>query len=192
MQGKIYTRAGDKGKTRLLSGQLVSKEELRVEAYGTADELTCALGLARALLSESESKLAGPIRMVQTESMTLGSLLASDDPGQWERLPHLSGGAVARLESEIDEMTEALSPLDSFVVPGGTRASAQLQVCRTVCRRAERRAVALALDEPVAPGLLEYLNRLSDWLFTAARYANHLAGLSDDGWLPSKPDGSRS
>ena len=144
MEGKIYTRAGDEGQTRLLSGRLVGKQELRVEAYGTADELNCALGLARALLGEAQSALAEPLRRVQTEVMTLASLLASDKPDQWERLPRLAQGAVARLEGEIDEMTDVLPPLDSFVVPGGTPSSAQLQVCRTICRRAERRAVALA------------------------------------------------
>ena len=186
MEGKIYTRAGDEGQTRLLSGRLVGKQELRVEAYGTADELNCALGLARALLGEAQSALAEPLRRVQTEVMTLASLLASDKPDQWERLPRLAQGAVARLEGEIDEMTDVLPPLDSFVVPGGTPSSAQLQVCRTICRRAERRAVALAAAEPVAPRLLEYLNRLSDWLFVAARRANYLAGLPVDGWLPPK------
>ncbi len=187
MQGKIYTRTGDEGQTRLLSGRLVSKEEQRVEAYGTADELNCALGLARSFLIEAQAELADPLRRVQTEVMTLASLLASDDPAQWDRLPHLAEGAVSRLESEMDDMTEAMPPLDSFVVPGGTKASAQLQVCRTICRRAERRAVALAASEPLAPGLIAYLNRLSDWIFTAARYANHLAGLPVDGWLPASP-----
>lgn len=169
---RIYTRTGDAGATRLADGRKVSKADLRVEAYGGVDETNACLGLAR---SHAGGELDAMLARIQNELFDLGADL-STPPKRGERegqVLRVSEGQVRRLEDEIDELNGALPPLESFVLPGGTAAAAALHLGRTVCRRAERAAVRLAESgEAVSPLALKYLNRLSDWLFVAARFAN--------------------
>jgi len=181
---RIYTRTGDAGQTALGDGSRVPKTAPRVESYGTVDELNAVLGLAR--LHAGEAAGAGLAR-VQNDLFDLGGDLATpdfDNDAQAAR-PRLRvvAAQVARLEAEIDAMNADLSPLRSFVLPGGTALAAHLHLARTVCRRAERATVGLAAAEPVNPEAVRYLNRLSDWLFVAARVAND-GGASDVLWVP--------
>jgi len=158
---RVYTRAGDTGTTALGGGQRVPKESLRIEAYGTVDELNSVLGVA---------------------------IAAGLDPSMRERfhiiqqVPRVEPRHVEQLEHWIDEWNEALEPLTSFILPGGDLAAAQLHVARTVCRRAERAVVALSREEPIGAEVIPYLNRLSDFLFVAARYQAKLAGVGDILW----------
>ncbi|HSV02963.1 MAG TPA: cob(I)yrinic acid a,c-diamide adenosyltransferase [Phenylobacterium sp.] len=171
---RIYTRTGDAGSTRLATGAPVSKASARVEAYGEVDETNACLGLAR-LHTAGADALDGSLARIQNELFDLGADLATpakrgEADGQVLRV---SEAQVARLESEIDALNAALPELKSFVLPGGTAAAAALHLARTVCRRAERAAVRLAeAGEAVSPAALKYLNRLSDLLFVAARFAN--------------------
>jgi cob(I)alamin adenosyltransferase len=169
---RIYTRTGDDGRTRLATGQQVSKSAARVEAYGAVDETNACLGLAR-LHTAADPGLDAMLARVQNELFDLGADLATpptDDDARWLRM---SDGQVARLEAEIDQMNAVLPELKSFVLPGGTAASAALHLARTVARRAEREAVRLVeAGEPVSGPAMRYLNRLSDFLFVAARFAN--------------------
>ncbi len=182
---RIYTRAGDGGHTRLASGQKVSKASGRVEAYGGVDELNAVIGLAR--LHTQESVDLDPIlARVQNDLFDLGADLATPPPraGRPAAL-RIVAAQVERLEREIDALNENLSPLTSFVLPGGSPASAALHLARTVCRRAERGAVAFAKADGAATHAqaLRYLNRLSDLLFVAARFAND-KGAGDVLWTP--------
>ena len=181
---KIYTRTGDKGKTRLSTGQPVDKFAPRVVAYGTVDESNAALGVC-ALHAGGEMQTA--IARIQNDLFDLGADLATPDTGQkldWEPL-RIVEAQVTRLENEIDAMNASIAPLDSFVLPGGSALSAYLHVARTLARRAEREMVELASldDETVSAEALAYVNRLSDWLFVAARAAND-DGKSDVKWVP--------
>ncbi len=183
---RIYTRTGDKGTTRLSTGEPVSKASLRVEAYGTVDETNSCLGLAR-LHTREDAVLDGILARAQNDLFDLGADLATPDRGkklEWEPLRILAS-QVERLEQEIDLLNAELSPLTSFVLPGGTPAAAALHLGRTVCRRAERLSVALAdePDEPVSAEAVKFLNRLSDLLFVAARWANE-KGAGDVLWVP--------
>lgn len=181
---RIYTRAGDGGSTRLASGAPVSKSDPRVEAYGQVDEANAAIGVAR-LSTSGDPALDAMLARIQNDLFDLGADLATPAaPGEAER-PRLRilDNQVARLEAEIDSLNEPLSPLDSFVLPGGSPAAAALHVARTVCRRAERACVALAERENVSPAALKYVNRLSDLLFVAARHAND-QGRGDVLWRP--------
>jgi cob(I)alamin adenosyltransferase len=184
---KIYTRQGDKGKTRLLGGCLVDKYDLRIEAYGSIDELNSTMGLLQAELKDEKkvSALFKQIQKVQSELFVLGSQFACEDPARMKDLPHLSPSRVPELESEIDQMTTELEPLKQFIIPGGHRLSALLHICRTQCRRSERNAVKLHQDHPSQEleQAVIYLNRLSDYLFTAARFANHQLGVTDQLWV---------
>ncbi|GGH38589.1 cob(I)alamin adenosyltransferase [Cribrihabitans marinus] len=181
---KIYTRTGDKGQTALGNGDRVAKYAPRVEAYGTVDELNACLGVAR-LSAEAETDAA--LAMIQNDLFDLGADLCRpemDKDAEAEYPPlRVAQAQVDRLESEIDLMNETLDPLRSFILPGGTALAAQLHVCRTVARRAERLAVELAAAEPVNPAAVTYLNRLSDWFFVAARTANN-GGKDDVLWKP--------
>ena len=171
---RIYTRTGDAGRTRLATGELVSKTALRVEAYGAVDEANAAVGLAR-LHTQADATLDPMLARVQNELFDLGADLATPErPGEAAgSVLRILDSQVERLEREIDELNGALPPLASFVLPGGTPAAAALHLARTVCRRAERRAVALEeAGEAVGAPALKYLNRLSDLLFVAARWAN--------------------
>ena len=178
---KIYTRTGDDGGTGLVGGERVSKHEPRVAAYGEVDETNACVGLAR-LHAGSDPWLDAALARIQNELFDLGADLATRDleaPGALR----IIDAQVARLEGEIDTMNAELAPLRSFVLPGGSPASAALHLARTVCRRAERAVVALAEREPVNPVALRYLNRLSDLLFVAGRRAN-AQGAADVLWTP--------
>ena len=171
---RIYTRTGDAGTTRLATGASVSKADLRVEAYGAVDETNACLGLAR-LHTGGDPALDAMLARVQNELFDLGADLstpAREDEAQGAKLRILDS-QVARLEAEIDALNGTLPDLKSFVLPGGTPAAAALHLARTVCRRAEREAVRLVeAGEPVSGPAMRYLNRLSDFLFVAARWAN--------------------
>jgi cob(I)alamin adenosyltransferase len=179
---RIYTRTGDKGRTRLASGESVDKFDPRVEAYGAVDETNACLGLARLHLGHDQV-LDAMLARAQNELFDLGADLAT--PGDSHGSLRVLDGQVTRLEREIDQLNSELGPLTSFVLPGGSPAAAALHLARTVCRRAERRAVGLAAGEgaSVNPAALKYLNRLSDLLFVASRWAN-AKGVADVLWTP--------
>jgi cob(I)alamin adenosyltransferase len=184
---RIYTRAGDGGQTALVGGETRPKHDLRVETYGTVDETNAVIGLAR-LHSREDSDLDAMLARIQNDLFDLGADLATPQVERKGREDlRVADGQVARLEAEIDAMNDGLEPLRSFVLPGGTPASAYLHLARTVCRRAERLATALAAksDEFVSGGAIMYLNRLSDHLFVAARHAN-ARGRSDVLWVPGQ------
>ena len=183
---KIYTRTGDAGMTRLSTGEPVAKDNLRVEAYGAVDETNAAIGLAR-LHTSDDLVLDAMLQRIQNELFDLGADLATPERGEplgWEPLRILDT-QVVRLESEIDELNGELSPLTSFILRGGRPAAAYLHLACTIGRRAERIAVSLTHDktEVVSPAALKYLNRLSDFLFVAARWANG-KGAEDVLWQP--------
>ncbi len=182
---KIYTKTGDDGLTGILGSKRLRKDDARIEAYGTVDELNAALGLARAMkLPPEQDELAARL---QDELFTLGAALADPDPqGRFHN--QIDDAHVAGLEAAIDAMTEELAPMRTFILPGGSPAAAQIHLARTICRRAERLAVHLANlpDENVPAPLLIYLNRLSDLLFVLARTVNHREGVADVPWISKK------
>lgn len=175
---RIYTRTGDDGTTALFAGGRVSKTHLRVEAYGTVDELNAVLGVVRTCEPYSDDWLA----QIQRQLFQLGTDLATPLDAKSEWVVRIDPAAAKWLEQIIDEMTALLPPLTRFILPGGTPAAAHLHVARTVCRRAERLAVALAEQEEIGKPVIPYLNRLSDCLFTMARWENFREGVSDDTW----------
>ncbi len=177
---KIYTRTGDDGTTGLLGPGRVLKSALRVEAYGTVDELNALLGRARAL--DTANWLEDTLGRVQAQLFQLGAELAATDAGALAKLARLADADVAALEGAIDRLDADLAPLATFILPGGSALAAELHVARTVCRRAERRVVGLAQEEDVEPRLVRYLNRLADLLFTMARWCNRRAGVEDVAW----------
>ena len=181
---KIYTRTGDKGDTALGDGTRVPKHGPRVTAYGTVDEINATLGLARL---HADGEMAAALARIQNDLFDLGADLATPDLENDASAPYprlrIIAAQVTRLEAEIDAMNAGLKPLRSFVLPGGSPLAAHLHLCRTVCRRAERHAVALAGTETVNPDAMRYLNRLSDWMFVAARAAND-GGAGDILWVP--------
>ena len=180
---KIYTRRGDDGSTGLFGGPRVRKDDLRVAAYGDVDELNSALGVAREELPDGD--LRAFIDGLQSELFTLGAELATPDADKAPKeVPRITAAHVTRLEQEIDRLTAGLPEMKNFILPGGSRAGAALHLCRTVCRRAERKAVSLADSAPVSPQALAYLNRLSDLLFVMARAANLRAGGREIPWKP--------
>jgi len=186
---RIYTRTGDEGQTALVGGQRVAKNSLRIEAYGTVDELNAAVGLAITSIPEGSPGLvllAARLTRVQHELFNLGSLLATETtdlrPGQ----PVVTAEDIGRLEREMDEANATLEPLRSFVLPGGCRLNAELHVCRTICRRAERRTVSLAAQEAISPEAVQYLNRLSDALFVWSRLASRLLRQPEALWAPNQ------
>ena len=180
---RIYTRTGDAGTTRLASGAPVSKADPRVEAYGGVDETNSVIGLVR--LSTADDPVLDPmLARIQNDLFDLGADLATPEkPEGSASALRIVDSQVDRLEAEIDELNAELSPLTSFVLPGGSPAAAALHLARTTCRRAERDCVALAAREAVSPAALKYLNRLSDLLFVAARWAND-KGAGDVLWTP--------
>jgi cob(I)alamin adenosyltransferase len=183
---RIYTRAGDGGSTRLATGQSVSKAALRVEAYGAVDETNACVGLAR-LHTAQAAEFDAMLARIQNELFDLGADLSTPPkPAEAEGSAlRIVESQVQRLEQEIDALNEALPPLASFILPGGTPAAAALHLARTVCRRAEREAVRLMeAGEPVTGPALKYLNRLSDLLFVAARFAND-RGAAEVFWTPA-------
>jgi cob(I)alamin adenosyltransferase len=178
---KIYTRTGDSGTTGLFGGGRVDKDEARVEAYGTVDELNACIGTARATLAGSE--LDQTLAAIQSDLLTLGAELGCA-PGHESKLKlePIGDEDTARLENCIDAAEANLEPLRSFILPVGVPAAASLHLARTICRRAERRVISARREAPVRDELVRYLNRLSDLLFVLARDANRLAGLGDTPW----------
>ena len=184
---RVYTRTGDGGTTRLVGGQKVAKHALRIECYGTVDELNAHIGQARLeCLALQLLDLAADLRRVQHALFNLGSLLATLPEDLHPRQPRVEQGDVDRLERSIDAANADLPVLRSFVLPGGNRANVALHLARTVCRRAERLAVRLAEDEPVDAQVVPYLNRLSDALFVWSRAAAVLAGDEEVLWSPNE------
>ena len=183
---RIYTRTGDGGETRLATGETTPKDDPRVEAYGDVDETKACLGLVR-LHTADDPALDAILARIQNELFDLGADLATPEragrPLEWQAL-RIVASQVARLEADIDALNEPLSELTSFVLPAGTATATHLHLARTVCRRAERKLVALSRveGEIVSADALRYLNRLSDFLFVASRHANRAAG--DVLWVP--------
>lgn len=173
---RIYTRTGDAGETGLIGGQRVAKASLRIAAVGDVDELNATLGVARTHLVDSP--LLQVVDRVQHRLFDLGAELAAPSTG----FDSVDGLDIEQLERSIDELGARLPPLKEFILPGGSPAAASLHVSRCVCRRAERTVLALHAEEPLRDEVLAFLNRLSDWLFTAARTANHDLGLPDVVW----------
>ena len=179
---RIYTRTGDDGSTALGLGGRIAKDDLRVECYGTVDELNALLGLALAGTGVPP-ELAEPITKMQNDLFHLGADLCVTEDAKVERpLPRIEERHVLWLEEMMDLWNDELPPLANFVLPGGSPVAAALHVARTVCRRAERRVVSLARREPVGDWTIRYLNRLSDALFVLARTANRLAGVAEPLW----------
>jgi cob(I)alamin adenosyltransferase len=180
---KIYTRTGDGGQTSLGNGSRVAKFDLRVASYGTVDETNATVGMARLHSGDMDAALA----RVSNDLFDLGADLCTPDMENDATAPYprlrMIAPQVDRLETEIDAMNERLTPLRSFILPGGSPLAAHLHLCRTVCRRAERLVVELAAHEPVNPEAVRYLNRLSDWFFVAGRIANE-DGARDVLWVP--------
>jgi cob(I)alamin adenosyltransferase len=174
---KIYTRTGDHGETSLFGGTRVAKNDARIEAYGTVDELSSFLGVARA--AEPPSEDSAQLENVQRDLFEIGAHLAS--PGT-SRFAGVDAQRITDLEQAIDAMERELTPLTNFILPAGVMAAAQLHVARTVCRRAERLVVALHDDTTATQSTIAYLHRLSDYLFVAARFANKRAGHEDVPW----------
>jgi cob(I)alamin adenosyltransferase len=183
---RIYTRTGDDGTTALGSGERRPKYDLRIEAYGTVDETNAAIGIVRLDLAEAP-ELDRMLGLIQNDLFDLGADLAVPQrDGKAERL-RVVASQVARLEHDIDTLNEALAPLTSFVLPGGAPAAAHLHLARTICRRAERIMVELAAqpNEPVGDAAIQYMNRLSDFLFVASRVTNNY-GAGDVLWVPGQ------
>jgi cob(I)alamin adenosyltransferase len=178
---KIYTGKGDQGSTQLSGGQKVAKDSLRVSAYGAVDELNAVIGVA--LAGGLCARLAAELPAVQNELFHLGSDLSfrEEDKAQFA-IPQMEQRHLDKLEKLIDEMTDALGPLQNFILPGGSLGAAHLHVARTVCRRAEREVVSLSREEAISPLTIPYLNRLSDALFMMSRFENQEQGVSEQFW----------
>lgn len=185
---KIYTKTGDKGTTRLVDGSCVEKFNPRVEAYGTADELNSYLGLIYSLLENNEqlnisnTSLRRLLFDIQNNMFVIGSLLATADIEVFKKLPQLDPDSITQLEKMIDAMTAELELLKNFILPTGHILSSHLHVARTLCRRCERRSAEIATQESQYAEVLIYLNRLSDFLFSAARFVNHRTSTQDILW----------
>ncbi len=181
---KIYTKTGDLGRTSLIGGTKVAKSNIRIEAYGTIDELNSFIGLTADHLGHEHSKKI--LKEIQDRLFTIGSSLACDpDKEPLLKIPDLKESDIELLEREIDKMNEALAPMKSFILPGGHVAISTAHVTRCVCRRAERLCVDIKEQNLfVDPLVIKYLNRLSDYLFVLARFAGHLLGIEDIPWKP--------
>jgi len=186
---RIYTKGGDKGETSLGRGERVAKHDPRVEAYGTTDEANAVIGLARAAVERTvkndalRAHVDDMLKRIQNDLFDLGADLCTIDGKRGEQALRMVPAQTERLEREIDAMNGELSPLTSFILPGGSEAAAWLHLARTVTRRAERCVTALAADQPVSPEAIKYINRLSDHLFVLARKLNDNGG-SDVLWVP--------
>jgi cob(I)alamin adenosyltransferase len=178
---KIYTRGGDDGTTCLGSGRRVSKDSLRIDAYGTVDELSAQIGLA--IASGTDAELGQALSTIQNELFHLGSdLCVPEEDKRKLQVPRIEKRHVDALERILDRLSAEVGPLENFILPGGALGAAHLHVARTVCRRAERILVALAREEAVGEWTVVYLNRLSDALFVMARYENQRKGVKDVLW----------
>jgi cob(I)alamin adenosyltransferase len=195
---RIYTRRGDSGETSLVGGQRVHKDDLRIESYGTVDELNAFIGTARVTADELSvnfeplKDFAGILKRIQHELFNLGSILATLPEDVHPKQPRITTVDIVQLETEIDEANETLEPLRSFVLPGGSRLDAELHVARTVCRRAERLLVALGRAQSVPSEAVQYLNRLSDALFVWSRWVDHVMGSQETVWEPNAAAGAAS
>jgi cob(I)alamin adenosyltransferase len=194
---RIYTKRGDQGETSLAGGQRVPKDSLRIESYGTVDELNSVMGLVAMSCVEKAGEdprvglLAAIVRRVQHELFNLGSILATKPEDVHPKQARVTSVEIEQLEREIDAMNEDLPPLRSFVLPGGTRLNAELHVARTVCRRAERLVVSLSREEQIPPESIQYLNRLSDALFVWSRWANFILHVPEVLWDPNQSASAR-
>lgn len=186
-KSNLYTRTGDLGTTALCGGSRVRKNDQRVEAYGTVDELNAHLGLLRSSLSsvDAMSSVSDTLLLIQNKLFNIGSYLATEhSEGVVNAINGLDHSAINALELAIDALDSPLPPLHFFVLPGGTMQASFAHVARTVCRRAERQIVTLAESTPVDPDVLRYVNRLSDYLFALSRYLNVAAGEEEIAWNP--------
>ncbi|MBZ5611132.1 MAG: cob(I)yrinic acid a,c-diamide adenosyltransferase [Acidobacteriia bacterium] len=185
---RIYTKAGDKGETHLAGGQRVAKDSLRIECYGTVDELNAFVGMACVSAAEAEAvpQLAGILRRVQHELFNLGSILATRPEDVHPKQARITPAEIEQLEKEIDQANAELQPLRSFVLPGGSRLNTELHACRTICRRAERAAVRFSREEQIPPEAVQYLNRLGDAFFVWSRWVNHVLGVQEVLWEPNQ------
>jgi cob(I)alamin adenosyltransferase len=194
---RIYTKRGDAGETSLAGGQRVPKDSLRIETYGTVDELNAFVGVAEMTCQEQTGEemrlglLAGILRRVQHELFNLGSILATRPEDVHPKQARITPIEIAQLEREIDSMNAELPSLRSFVLPGGTRLNAELHVTRTICRRAERLLVALSRDETIPAEAIQYLNRLSDAMFVWSRWANYILRVPEVLWDPNEAASAR-
>ena len=181
---KIYTKAGDQGKTSLIGGTRVPKSHIRIETYGTVDELNSFIGLLNDLVVDA--KINADLKEIQDRLFTVGSSLACDPEKESAlRIPDLKEEDILRLETAMDAMNEVLAPMKSFIIPGGHQAISTAHIARCVCRRAERWCVNMQEEDLFVETLvIKYLNRLSDYLFTLARYIGHLNGVADLPWKP--------
>ena len=188
-KSKLYTRSGDKGTTSLVGGQRVRKDSLRLDAYGTIDELSSNIGV---VLSDPECdpKAREQLIQVQNELFNIGSYLATEITPESIEAPWFIGPpssrAISSIEHWIDELDSLTPKVNAFVLPSGTLLASHTHVARTVCRRAERCILAFARTSEVAQSLIEYINRLSDYLFILARHFNHMAGIDEITWKPDK------
>lgn len=181
---KIYTKKGDQGETSLIGGMRVQKHDLRIESYGTVDELNSYLGVLRD--QDIDAKYKTELIDIQQTLFTVGSHLAVGSKGTSMKLPELKEEHINQLESSIDAMDEALPPMRFFVLPGGHQSVSFCHVARCVCRRAERLVVHLSSEEPVDALILQYLNRLSDYLFTLSRKIAQDVHAEEQPWIPEK------
>ena len=181
---KIYTKKRDRGETSLFGGKRVAKDALRIDAYGSVDELNSVLGVVRSLQPSRDLDVL--LERLQNDLFVLGADLATPTTKTEKNVQRLEGQHVAHLERQIDTLEAALTPLKSFILQGGSRVAAQLHVARTVCRRAERLVVRLSTKERIGDTPVKYLNRLSDLLFVLARYANKVDVTPETLWKPAK------
>ena len=195
---KVYTKTGDSGRTSLVGGQRVPKNHTRIEAYGTADELNAFLGRLRISVveelpaSDQKGWFLAVLLRVQHELFNLGSILATLPEDVHPRQPRIRASDVAGLERDIDRCNDTLDPLRSFVLPGGSRANADLHICRTVCRRLERLLVAASGHEEIDPQSIRWVNRLSDAFFVWSRWVNHLMARDEVLWQPNRASSPES
>jgi cob(I)alamin adenosyltransferase len=195
---RIYTKSGDSGETSLVNARRVPKDDLKIDAYGTVDELNAFVGMAAVSAGELTSATAEMARLadilvrVQHELFNLGSILATDPAEVHPRQPQVTVRDIEQLEREIDEMNAELAKLPSFVLPGGCRLNTELHVCRTVCRRAERITVALSRKEEVSNDAIQYLNRLGDAFFVWSRWACRTLGVDEVLWEPNQASSAKT
>lgn len=178
---KIYTKTGDTGTTSLFGGKRVPKDDLRIEAYGTVDELNSVLGVVRSL--KPHKKIDEIVKLIQNQLFAVGAELATPNGGNDSYIPRIEVSHVTELEKIIDELQEKLKPLKVFILPGGSVVAAHLHLARTVCRRAERAIVRLSRNEKISKHVIIYLNRLSDLLFVLARYSNEREKHPEIEWM---------
>ncbi len=184
MAFKVYTKTGDKGKTSLFGGARVPKNHIRIESYGTVDELNSYIGLIRDSIDNQTIRKI--LKEIQDRLFTLGAILATDPSKSKMKTPDLYAEDISFLETEIDKMEEKLPPLKYFILPGGHVTVSHCHIARCVARRAERLAVALDAEEPILPIVIQYLNRLSDYLFVLSRFLTKELGTEEITWIPRK------